>query len=468
VRVDAGHLARFASGCLCASCGLIADLGNPRALARPEGGADVVFPGDAAASDAIDTCTDGNTPVDSADDSADDAAGAAVDAAQPADSGVGDLRALSIALGARHACAIIRTAADSPLNGTVRCWGSNESGELGSLGPSTSTPQVVASASGGPFGNATALALGNASSCVITEDAFLFCWGALTGLNPAGVDRVPGAGPYAPAEMLWAGNSTAFASASIGDGGCALMLGGLLCWGSSYVRKTQAEGGVGAFYRTYSLGAASVGGAHACALTTDGTNDVACWGDNTYGQAGARWSNVIAMPQPLGLPAVAGSAAVEIGAGGGFSCARLANLSVYCWGQNDRGQLGNGTGISSGIPTAVQFAPGPKAKQIALGDNHACARMEDNSVQCWGDNTNSQLAQGVATAFSSVPVTVQKAPGMFLPFVESVAAGGDTTCVTRLPSSRMPLSCWGDNTYGQAGQPPLGTPVVPYATPMSL
>jgi alpha-tubulin suppressor-like RCC1 family protein len=146
----------------------------------------------------------------------------------------------------------------------------------------------------------------------------------------------------------------------------------------------------------------------------------------------------------------------------------MADLTAYCWGDNALGQLGNGMPGDTATPTLVKFAaPVPKPTQLALGAHHSCAVMNDDSVRCWGDNSKSQLAQPASIGGSLVPVSALKAPGIGLPYVKSIAVGGDTTCAVRLDFYKLPISCWGANDSGQAGQP-LSVSVVPYATPMSL
>ena len=466
MRLPGAHLVRLTLCALCAGCGLVADLGETR-IYLADGG-----------------MPDGSTSDVVVDAPSDDAAGgddSEVDSSGPV---AGGLRALSLALGATHACAIILASLNSPEDGTVRCWGSNTDGELGSMGADTSTPRTVQAMPGIPFGNTSSLALGTNASCATTHGNVLFCWGLLSGLSLLGVNQQPAGGPnYQPAEMIVGGSSDSFTSASIGDGGCAVtaLSGELLCWGRTYAPVTQIEGGVfggmdeggkeaggEGFYSTYpTLGAASVGRAHACALMTDGTNDVACWGDNSLGQLGTPGISYSITPQPVGLATLAGSAVVEVASGGDHSCAVLANLSTYCWGANESGQLGNGAFTNSATPTLVRF-PHDKARHVSLGDSHTCARMESlDSVQCWGDNSKGQLGRGPMLKSSATPLLVLKAPSTSLPYVESVAAGGNTTCAARNPSSAIPVSCWGDNTYGQAGQP-AGVTHVWYATPMSL
>jgi hypothetical protein len=458
-----------ALGCsaVAASCGLVANLGEPRGLVVA---GDAGLDGDESVFGDASPGPEGDNESESADPDSGAAGDGDGDTDGDVDGGVEVLRAQSLAVGPSHACAIVLASPGSPDNGTIRCWGSNASGELGS--PPTSTPnpvpQPVYYNPSSLLGGATAISLAGDSSCAIGLGGFLLCWGDVAGLSPGAVSRVGGPTGYQPSELLLNGNSSSFTTISLGDGGgCALMPGGpLLCWGAAY--STHAEGGVG-YEGIYPLGTASVGRAHTCAVTADSTNDVACWGDNSKGQVGVPGAGTtVPFPVSLGLGS-AGNAVAQVAAGGDHSCALLAD-SVYCWGDNTFGQLGDGTKSSSPTPRLVRFPQGVKPvkpRQLSLGANHSCAWMDDFSVRCWGDNSKSQLAQDPSVLLSALPVVVQKGPGMALPSAASVAAGGDTTCAIRLGVSRLPISCWGNNDAGQAGQP-LTASVVPYATPMSL
>src|SRR5205823_2394087 len=89
----------------------------------------------------------------------------------------------------------------------------------------------------------------------------------------------------------------------------------------------------------------SVGGQHTCALLTDGS--ISCWGLGAYGQLGAGTTATSPTPVKVMMPP---AAAVEIAAGDYHTCARTAAGAVWCWGRNDRGQLGIG---SKGSPKSV-------------------------------------------------------------------------------------------------------------------
>jgi alpha-tubulin suppressor-like RCC1 family protein len=139
---------------------------------------------------------------------------------------------------------------------------------------------------------------------------------------------------------------------------------------------------------------------HKCALRADHTVD--CWSvDNSDGQLG-RTSGSVSDLDPA--PVVDLSDVAELGAGFLHTCAILSDRSVRCWGDNQYGQLGDGTNTDSITPRTVMQLQ--DVKQVAGGEYHTCAVLNDGSVYCWGDNRNSQLGNGTQTS-SSVPVRVR-------------------------------------------------------------
>jgi alpha-tubulin suppressor-like RCC1 family protein len=190
----------------------------------------------------------------------------------------------------------------------------------------------------------------------------------------------------------------------------------------------------------------------ACALLTDHT--VWCWGNNSSGQLGhpiaADTPNTYS-PTPT---KVAGLADVmEIGAGGSFVCARKADSSVWCWGDNTSNQLGHSnttdgacvnSTLCSATPTQVA---GLTADAIAVGFGHACARVGTTAF-CWGDNSNAQLghlAGQDGDVNNSNPTPKQAAATNVAALF---AGGGYVTCALDPTST---TSCWGSDAHGQLG-----------------
>jgi hypothetical protein len=429
-------------------CSLVANLGDPKGL-EPTGDSGAVLAEagvDPDASDADDAGDDGDSGANSS------------------------LAALTVAVGARHACAVVSDGTSSPENGTIRCWGANDQGQLGSdpaVVPSSSTPLEVAGRGTGapPQSKAKTLSLAGGYSCTTTQDTFLLCWGNVT--EASGVTRNPPTPAYEPSPMYFYVRQLAqLASASMtAEGGCCTLQDtSLVCWGGD-LAPSAPDGGVtldGGVFVADRFETVSVGRDHACgiaATTSTSSRDVECWGANDHGQTGLPFSPLVSHPNHLGLGA--NGTLLQVATGGDTSCALFEGGALYCWGANDHGQLGTGTvGVDSQVPVAVTF-PGSYAPiAVALGDTHACAVLSDRSVWCWGDDSAAQLGDGTGGTSTTTPSKVQRIPGHFLTGVTSIAAGGSTTCATLLGDPNV--WCWGANDSGQAGQP-AGAPV-PYAT----
>jgi hypothetical protein len=125
---------------------------------------------------------------------------------------------------------------------------------------------------------------------------------------------------------------------------------------------------------------------------------------------------------------VCGIAGAKVGAGYFHTCAIKQDGSLWCWGRNDYGQLGDGT--YSGKSTPVQITSG--VSSVALGGYHTCAVKIDGSLWCWGDNSSGQLGDGTNTS-KNTPVQITSG-------VSSVALGGYHTCAVKIDGS---LWCWG-------------------------
>ena len=86
------------------------------------------------------------------------------------------------------------------------------------------------------------------------------------------------------------------------------------------------------------------------------------------------------------------------------ACAVLDNKSVQCWGRNNYGQLGDGTRVDRNVPTAVTGVT--NVVEIAPGYRHTCALLDNDTVQCWGQNNQGQLGDGTTNSRTN-PAEVQ-------------------------------------------------------------
>jgi alpha-tubulin suppressor-like RCC1 family protein len=191
---------------------------------------------------------------------------------------------------------------------------------------------------------------------------------------------------------------------------------------------------------------------HSCALTTSGS--VYCWGANSNGRIGD--GTTIQRNTPVQVVGWGGSGyltdVVEISAGGYHTCALKSTGSVYCWGANAYGKLGDNTTTQRLTPVRVHgvgdsgYLTG--ISNISAGDNHTCASASDGTVYCWGQNTNGKLGDGTSSQ-REVPVQVHGVgdSGM-LSGIESVSAGVYNSCAVALDGSAY---CWGNNNYGKLG-----------------
>ena len=179
----------------------------------------------------------------------------------------------------------------------------------------------------------------------------------------------------------------------------------------------------------------SAGGDHSVALKPDGT--VWVWGDNTFGQCGTgNWGNTYNTPIPV--PGLTGI--VSVSAGGAHSLALKADGTVWAWGWNSNGQLGNATTTDSNVPVQVWGLTGVRA--IYARGSHSIALTSGGTVWSWGDNDYGQLGNGT-NLDANVPVQI---PG--LTGVTSISAGSFHSLALK---SNGTLSAWGRNNFGQFG-----------------
>jgi alpha-tubulin suppressor-like RCC1 family protein len=259
------------------------------------------------------------------------------------------------------------------------------------------------------------------------------------------VERVGGGNAAWPAIATTnAGSGIAKAVSAGGGHTCALTdSGGVLCWGYNILGQlgdgTTENSLVPVDVKGLGSGvtAISAGGFDACALTDAGA--VKCWGDNNVGQLGDGTRRESSVPVDVkGL----GSGVKAISAGRAHTCALTDSGAVKCWGANFAGQLGDGTKTISSVPVDVKGLGGG-VKAITAGGNHTCAVTGSGAVKCWGFNDDGQLGDGTRR-WSSVPVEV-KGLGSG---VAGVRAGFAHTCA-RTDSGAV--KCWGDNSSGELG-----------------
>ncbi len=204
----------------------------------------------------------------------------------------------------------------------------------------------------------------------------------------------------------------------------------------------------------------SAGDAHTCAVALDGS--VWCWGTNSSGQLGnGTTTTQLAPARVLGL-----TDAVAVSAGLDYTCAVTRGGLVFCWGSNAFGQLGDGTTTSSTKPgTAVLNLK--TAVAVAAGTDHSCAVTSAGQVWCWGSGAAMRL-NGHASTSTPVQITL---PGSPAPVAKDVAINNRSTQAhTCVVTTDAGLWCWGDNNNGQVKLPaslPVGVTQVTGLPPVT-
>lgn len=188
----------------------------------------------------------------------------------------------------------------------------------------------------------------------------------------------------------------------------------------------------------------SLGMGHTCTGLEDGT--VWCWGANSVGQLGDGSLETRLTPtQVVGL-----NDTYEIAVGFEWSCAKSTSNQIRCWGNNETDGGATRTGILgpndvSHSATPVVVAEPAEAIGLVAGDHHACFRTPSREAYCWGINWAGQLGDG-SNSSRTAPVRVELSSGSPLS-VDRIAGGGSHTCAR----DGSNLFCWGDNGFGQLG-----------------
>ena len=217
---------------------------------------------------------------------------------------------------------------------------------------------------------------------------------------------------------------------------CALSTaGGVMCWGRNDRgqlgdgTRTRSLTPVDVLRLTSGVESVSAEGQRTCALTTAG--GVKCWGDNEFGYLGD--GTTLDRIHPVDVVGLK-SGVSAIDAGNQHACALTTAGGVKCWGDNQNGQLGDGTLTLRGIPVDVSGLTSGVAA-ISAGNHHTCALTTAGGVKCWGDNEVGELGDGTATQ-STVPVDVSGLSSG----VAAISAGAFHTCALTTAGA---VKCWG-------------------------
>ena len=313
---------------------------------------------------------------------------------------------LQLSCGGRHACAILATK-------KIMCWGLGDTGQLGNGRSGTDYESHVPVEVTGISQGWKNVAGGYLFTCGIQDDGSAYCWGK----NDFGQLGIGTNTEFVSTPTKVAAGDGLDKVSIIAGGvyhTCAVDLSGALwCWG----RNEHGQIGIDPLVMDKSFEPKLVhglpegtrvidfapGATHTCALLEDGR--VMCWGDNAFGElgVGVEHPETYEPVEVTGFPSVV----KDIVSGFQHTCAVLEDGCAMCWGNNEDGQIGDGNsgvGLKVGRPVQVLGLPG-KVTQIAVGAYNTCAILEDKTVWCWGDNMFGQIGDGSKNP-SPVPVQV--------------------------------------------------------------
>ena len=188
--------------------------------------------------------------------------------------------------------------------------------------------------------------------------------------------------------------------------------------------------------------AIAIADAHSCALHQDGT--ITCWGSNEQGQLGNGTNGEDAdSAVPVRVNGITDATAIAIA--DAHSCALHQDGTITCWGNNEQGQLGNGTQDEDGSLVPVRVEGITDATAISAGRYHSCALHQNGTITCWGHNNWGQLGADTTDTLdiSSVPVQVEG-----IDDAAAITAGWDHSCALHQTGS---ITCWGKNNWGELG-----------------
>jgi alpha-tubulin suppressor-like RCC1 family protein len=338
---------------------------------------------------------------------------------------------ISISSGLTHTCGIDTTQSA----GTLKCWGNNYYGQLGD---GSQTARLIPSAI--DVGTVyTQVSVGSDHTCAITWSNILKCWGR----NNFGQLGVGTSVDSALPVTVDAGTSYVAVSTG-GNTSCAIASGGQLkCWGyngygsigdnTTANRTIPIAVNVGTLYKQV-----STSGNTTCGITS--ADVLKCWGNNQYAQLGDGTTVQKMIPTVIDS-GVLYKKIVSSHISSFYTCGLTTANKIKCWGDNQFGQLGDGTTTTRSLPVAINASK--NYVDLSVGYVHSCAIEElTGQLYCWGKNEFGQLGDYTTTMHTSEVI------GDMSKSYSSISLGYNYTCGR---TNKNLLRCWGRNDFGQIG-----------------
>ena len=319
-------------------------------------------------------------------------------------------------------------------DGTLWCWGYNGNAQLGD---GTTSPRYTP-AQVGVLDTWASVSVGHTHTCAVRQDGTAWCWGnnAYGQLGDATiVNRTTPVQAGSDADWVALSAGKSFTCGRRTDQS-------VWCWGLG--TSGQLGDGLGASSSLPVQEASasawtslSVGEAHACGVRADGTGW--CWGNNGSGRLGTVVGTDTLAPGQV----TAGTAPwTALAAGGSHTCGVQSDLTLWCWGANSLGQLGDGTTTLSRTPVQVGEV-GVFWTMVSAGQNHSCALDADGARWCWGSSTYREPGNMGALSYVNRPNLALGGEAWV-----TLTAGNQHTCAVRVDGT---VWCWGRDHEGQQG-----------------
>ena len=372
--------------------------------------------------------------------------------------------AVQLVAGRNHFCARMS-------DGTVRCWGDPRFGAIGEAPADGGAALPVRTI--GTLTGVTQLSAGGATTCARIDDGTARCWGSnqfgQLALSPDSTSPSSDSLDHpVPSEVAV---REPIARVDVGQRiACAVLTSGkVMCWGENWQQQILQPGSAVSVPVELALGSftltnVSMGTATSFGLTAEGA--VTSWGalNGRMGLVGGRLASVTPDVRPAlveqlrDVTSVVASATLERNEEGrlgtatppppppggtpphAHACA-IAGGEVYCWGRSDFGALCTGLFDAERLPAHAPITGKAWPQQLAAGDEFTCARMTDGTIQCCGADHRGRLGKGFSPLFTKVE--------SFVGHAVQVATSHRAICALVQGGT---VECWGSNQYGELGQ----------------
>ena len=320
--------------------------------------------------------------------------------------------------------------------GKAFCWGSGYSESLGngSISNIRSIPQLINNSN-----KWSAVSAGYNHSCGINSGA-LYCWGDDV-FGQVGNGSASTVDIDSPQQV---GVSYEWSQISMGYYySCGIKSGELYCWGGdNYGQVGNGSGSTSNIESPQKIGVfinwshISTGRYHTCGINS---GELYCWGRDDFGQVGngSGSTSNIESPQKIGSSNTWSEVSIGL-----FHTCGINDGELYCWGRDAYGEVGNGSGSTSNIEIPQKIGSSNNWSHISVGSYHSCG-INDGELYCWGSDSNGQLGNGsLSTTDIESPQKIGSSNNW-----KYISAGTSHTC--GLQESK--LFCFGSNSYGQSG-----------------